>query len=142
MTRSSLDDHPVILFDGVCNFCNASVQLVIRNDSGRRFKFCAIQSDIGQKLMKDYGLENSGLSSMILLQNGRAYRKSGAALRIAKQLDRLWPLLYVFIIIPRPLRDKVYDFIGNRRYRWFGKRETCWVPDEALKARFLDLTKT
>jgi predicted DCC family thiol-disulfide oxidoreductase YuxK len=89
--------------------------------------------------MARYGLEDSGLSSMILLHRSRAYRKSGAALRIARMLDVPWPLLYVFIIVPRVLRDWVYDFIGARRYDWFGKSDRCRVPDEGHKDRFLDM---
>ena len=134
-----MTENPIILFDGVCNFCNASVNFVLRHDRNERFKFCSIQSDKGQALMAQYGLQDSGLSSMILLHGGRAYRKSGAALRITGMLDFPWPLLYSAIVIPATLRDQVYDFIGAHRYTWFGKSASCRVPDGAHKRRFLDL---
>lgn len=88
--------------------------------------------------MKKYSVENSGLTSMILLQDNTAYRKSGAALRIARRLRMPWPLLYVFIVVPPFLRDAVYDFIGNHRYQWFGKFDQCWIPDDETQKRFLD----
>ncbi len=138
MTNHNYNGDPLpdrlILFDGVCNFCSASVRFVIRRDPHARFRFAALQSDVGQYFGQQYDFSN--LESMVLLQQGEVYQKSSAALRIAQQLNGLWPLLYVLIIIPRPVRDFVYDFIGQRRYRWFGKTETCWLPDEAIRSRF------
>ena len=88
--------------------------------------------------MKQYQLQDSGLSSMILLQDNIAYRKSSAALRIARQLRMPWPCLYVFIILPTPIRDIVYDFIGNHRYQWFGKYDSCWIPNDETRKKFID----
>ena len=129
---------PLILFDGVCNFCCASVQFVIKRDKNNVFHFCQLQSETGKQLMDKFGLSDSGLTSMVLIQNQRAYIKSSAALRIAAKLGGLWPLLSIFLIIPAVIRDVVYDFIGNHRYQWFGKKDVCWIPDDAIRQRFLD----
>ena len=126
----------LILFDGVCNLCSTSVRFVIRRDPNARFQFAALQSDVGHDLAQQYDIAN--LESVVLIQQGEVYQKSSAALRIARQLNGLWPLLYVFIIIPRPFRDYVYDFVGRRRYHWFGKTEACWLPGPELKRRFFE----
>lgn len=131
-------NQSIILFDGVCKFCHASVQFVIKRDSKNQFVFCPIQSPRGQELLKQYGLIDSGLTSMILLQNNKVYRKSSAALHIAKQIRMPWPLLFGFIIVPGIIRDKVYDFIGSHRYQWFGKYDSCWVPDDESRKKFID----
>ena len=133
-------NHPVILFDGVCNLCERSVQLVIRNDRSGLFRFASLQSDVAQDLLRKHDYEHDPLSSVLLLEDGVVYRKSRAALRIARRMDRLWPLFYyAFFWIPSVLADPVYTFIGNRRYRWFGKKEECWVPNERLRRLFLDV---
>lgn len=130
-------EDPIILFDGVCNLCHASVQFVIRRDPNKRFRFGTLQSEQGRQLLASYGLSAVGLTSIVLIDGGRAYMKSGAALRIAKRLDGLWPLLFACVIIPPVIRDALYDFVGNRRYRWFGTMDECWVPTEDLRDRFL-----
>jgi len=132
------DKNPsILLFDGVCKFCHASVRFVIRRDKINKFVFCPIQSRKGQQLIHQYGLQNSGLTSMILIQNNRAYRKSGAALNIARGLPMPWPLLYGFIIVPIFIRDRIYDFIGNHRYQWFGKYDSCWIPNDETRKKFI-----
>lgn len=132
-------ENPVILFDGVCNLCERSVQLVIRNDRERLFRFASLQSEYAQRLLEQYDHQHDELSSVLLVTDGVVYRKSRAALQIARRMDRAWPLFYyLFFLVPAPLANIVYDFIGNRRYRWFGKKEACWVPDEDLRSRFLD----
>jgi predicted DCC family thiol-disulfide oxidoreductase YuxK len=127
-------DRPVILFDGVCNLCTGSVQFVIERDSRRQFRFASLQSGAAERLLGS----RDQLETMVLIAGGKVYRKSTAALLIARRLDGFWPLLAVFLIVPRFLRDAVYDWIGRRRYRMFGKRETCWVPRPELADRFLD----
>jgi len=127
-------ERPVILFDGVCNLCTGSVQFVIERDSRKQFRFASLQSPIAEKLLG----RRDDLESMVLVQDGEIYRKSTAALLIAKRLDGLWPLLAAFLVMPRFLRDAVYDWIGRRRYRMFGKRDACWVPNAELAERFLD----
>lgn len=132
-------DHPLILFDGVCNLCQRSVQLVIRNDRDAQFRFASLQSDAAAEILEDYDDRHAELSSVLLVLDGRIYRKSRAALQIARRMDGAWPLFfYLFCWIPPFLADPIYDFIGNRRYKWFGKKESCWIPDADLSERFLD----
>lgn len=136
---ASNDGHPLILFDGVCNLCQRSVQLVIRNDRAGRFRFASLQSAAAAEILREHDYEHDELSSVLLVSGDHIYRKSRAALRIARRMDRLWPIFYyLFFWVPPFLADPLYDFIGNRRYRWFGKKESCWIPDEDLSSRFLD----
>ena len=131
-------DQPVVLFDGVCNFCSASVQFVIKKNARSNLKFCQLQSETGRKLVAEYGLSGLGLNSMVLIHRRRAYIKSSAALYIARFMDRPWPLMFGFIVIPPFIRHCVYDWIGQRRYKWLGKRDSCWVPDPEIQNRFLN----
>ncbi len=133
---SALPDH-LLLFDGVCTLCNASVDLVIRNDSKRRFRFASLQSEVGQQILQERGLSQSKFDSVLYLHNGVLHSKSGAALRIASRLDGLWPLFAVFLLIPPFLRDAMYGWIARNRYSWFGKRETCRVPTAEERSLFL-----
>ena len=129
---------PVILFDGVCNLCTGSVRFVIERDSRKQFRFASLQSPVAEKLLGPQRNEADRFESVVLVVGERIYRKSSAALLIARRLDGLWPLLSVLLAIPRPLRDAVYDWIGRRRYRMFGKRAACWKPQPELADRFLD----
>ena len=131
--------QPLILFDGVCNLCQSSVQFVIRNDSAEQFRFAALQSDIAQSILREYSYAHDELSSMLVLIEGELYRESRAALEIAKRLDWPWPLCYYLAFwVPAFIADRIYRFVGKRRYRWFGKKEECWIPDPGLAARFVD----
>jgi predicted DCC family thiol-disulfide oxidoreductase YuxK len=130
--------HPTILFDGVCNLCNGSVQFILRRDPQARFRFASLQSEAGRRLVTEQGLDPEVLNSVILIEEGRVYRESTAALRIARHMSGAWKLLRVFVLIPRPIRDVVYRLIARNRYRWFGKSETCWLSTPELRARFLD----
>ncbi len=115
------------------------MQFVIKHDKSARYRFASLQSDAAQRLLKEYAFDDVELGSVLLVADGRVYQKSCAALRIAKQLDGGWPILYyLFSWIPTRLSDVVYDFIGNRRYKWFGKKDECWLPDEHLRKRFLE----
>ena len=125
----------VILFDGVCNFCNSSINLVIRNDKKAYFQFAPLQGEIAQQLVGNRILPTP--ESVILLEDGKIYEKSTAALRIAKKLDGLWPLVYILHIIPKFVRDPIYDLIARNRYKWFGKKETCMIPSPDIRNRFL-----
>jgi predicted DCC family thiol-disulfide oxidoreductase YuxK len=129
--------HPVILFDGVCNFCNSSVQFVIKRDPKQQFRFASLQSEFGQQVLAQHQLPQNDFNSFILLQEGNIYTKSTAALKVAKQLSGLWPMLYGFIIIPPFIRNAVYSFIAQNRYRWFGKREACMLPSPQQRNLFL-----
>ncbi len=128
--------HPVILFDGICNLCNASVQYVIKHDKKKLFRFASLQSSFGESVLKQYNLPVNTFNSFILLIDNKIYTRSTAALLVAKKLSGLIKLLYGFIIIPRFIRDFVYDIIAKNRYKWFGKKETCWVPTPELKSLF------
>lgn len=129
-------DSAIVLFDGVCNFCNNSINFIIKRDKKGYFKFAPLQSEIAQKLVGDKTKPMP--ESVILIENGKTYDRSSAALRIAKKLDGLWPLLYIFIILPKRLRDAVYNLIGRNRYKWFGKTEACTIPNPEVRSRFLD----
>lgn len=129
--------YKIILFDGVCNLCNSSVQLVIHNDRQNRFKFAALQSDIGKNLTDKFGIDTSKIDSIILIEEQRVFSKSSAALKIAKSMDGAYPLLYGFMIIPAFIRNWVYDWIAKNRYRWFGKKDQCMIPTPELQSKFL-----
>lgn len=128
---------PVILFDGVCNFCNGAVNFTIKRDKHKTIKFAALQSDIGQALLKQYGLPGDFISSFLFIENGKVYSRSTAALRVCRYLKALWPLCYGFIIVPAFIRNAVYDFIAKNRYKWFGQKDECMVPTPDVRARFL-----
>lgn len=130
--------NPVLLFDGVCNLCNRSVQFVIKKDKKRIFRFASLQSELGMHVMQQYGLPVSDLNSFLLLENGKLYTKSTAALRLTRKLGGGWPLLYAFMIVPKFIRDGIYSWIARNRYKWFGKRDACWLPTPELKTLFLD----
>lgn len=132
------DQHPIILFDGVCNLCNGSVQFVLKRDRGGYFKYASLQSESGQELLKKYGLPTDDYNSFVLVEGERVYTQSTAALRVARKLDGAWKILYGFIIIPAFIRDAVYGLIARNRYRIFGKRESCMLPQPEWKSRFLD----
>jgi predicted DCC family thiol-disulfide oxidoreductase YuxK len=132
-----VNESAIILFDGVCNLCNGSVQLVIKNDPKKKFRFAALQSDQGKAILKAYGLSESALSSIILIQEHNVYMRSTAALKVAGQLSGIIKLLYAFIIVPAFIRDAVYDGIAKNRYKWFGKKETCMIPTAELQSRFI-----
>lgn len=128
----------IILFDGVCNMCNASVNYVIDHDPADRFRFASLQSERGSQLAAEHGIDAAQLSSMVLIESGRAHVKSSAVLRACRRLTGPAKLLWPFIIVPPPLRDVGYRLIAKNRYRLFGKREACRLPTEADRARFLD----
>ncbi|GJL64522.1 MAG: hypothetical protein NPIRA04_31760 [Nitrospirales bacterium] len=127
----------VILFDGVCNFCNATVDFVIQRDPKQKFVFGTLQSEPGQQILQINHFDTQDFETFLYLENGKVFTKSTAALKVAKELTGMWPLLYVCIVIPRTIRDMVYQFIGRRRYQWMGKRDSCRLPDEKDRTRFV-----
>ena len=129
--------QPVILFDGVCNLCNGWVNFVIDRDPTGRFQFAALQSNEATALLGATADEITDPDSILLLEGGMIYHKSDAILRIASNLNRGWPLLKIFRIIPRFARDSVYDIVARHRYSWFGRTDTCRVPTKDILARFL-----
>jgi predicted DCC family thiol-disulfide oxidoreductase YuxK len=130
-------DQPIVLFDGVCNLCNGAVQFIIRHDKKNIFMFASLQSEVGRKILEQYNFPLDELNSFILIENNKAYTRSTGALRVAKKLNGLWPLLYGFIIIPKFIRDSIYNRVAGNRYKWFGKKDACMIPTPELKARFL-----
>ena len=128
----------IILFDGVCNLCEASVQFVIQHDKKDIFRFVALQSELGQKIIHHIGIQNQNIDSVILYKPGVAYYyKSSAALQIAKNLGGFYHFGTFFKIIPTGLRNVLYDFVAKNRYQWYGKKESCMIPTAELKAKFL-----
>lgn len=128
----------IILFDGVCNLCNSSVQFVIRHDKQNQFIFGSFQGNAGQEYLRQFNLPSGNFNSFMLLEDEKLYTESTAALRVCKHLGGVWGILYGLIIIPKFIRDAGYRFIAKNRYKWFGKKELCWVPTPALKEKFLD----
>ena len=133
-----MTSSPIILFDGVCNLCNKSVQTVLRKDKAGIFKFASLQSDAGQKLLKQYNLPTENFGSFVLIQNNEVYLKSTAALMVAKQLSGPIKLLYGFMIVPTFIRNFFYNIIAKNRYKWFGKMDECMIPTPEIKSRFLN----
>ena len=127
----------IVLFDGVCNFCNGVVNFTIKRDKMRQIKFAPLQSEAGQQLLKQYGLPGNDLRSFLFIENGKLYNRSTAALKVCRHLTGLWPLCYGLIIVPAFIRNGIYDFIAKKRYKWFGRRQECMIPTPDIKARFL-----
>lgn len=136
-SKTALNGHALVLFDGVCNLCNAGVNFIIDRDPAGYYKFAALQSEAAHPYLDPAGRTAAAPETMLLVEDGHLYRRSDAALRIARHLSGLWPACYVFIVLPRPLRDALYDVIARNRYRWFGQREACRLPTPELRARFL-----
>ena len=132
-----MQENPIVLFDGVCNYCNAMVNFAIRNDKKAILKFAPLQSEAGKRIREEYNIAQD-IDSVILIDHGKVYTHSDAAIHIAKYLR--WPakIFYSFIIIPKIIRQPFYKWIARHRYKWFGKKEECMVPTPDLKARFLD----
>lgn len=133
-----MNENPVILFDGVCNFCNNAVNFVIRRDKKKQILFTPLQSETGKKLLAQYGLPVADMESFVFIENGKAYTRSTAALRVCRYLSALWPLCYGAIIVPKFVRDAIYNWIARNRYKWFGVRQQCMIPTPEIKARFLN----
>tara|TARA_R110002050_G_scaffold56512_1_gene127017 strand:- start:118888 stop:119295 length:408 start_codon:yes stop_codon:yes gene_type:complete len=132
-------DKKIILFDGVCNLCNASIQLVIKHDKKDEYRFAALQSEHGRKMTAERHIDTTAIDSIILIEPGVAYyTKSTAVLKVGKNFGGLWSLLAVFEWIPEGIRNVVYDFIAKNRYKWYGKKDSCMIPTPELKAKFLD----
>ncbi|HXC06030.1 MAG TPA: DCC1-like thiol-disulfide oxidoreductase family protein [Bacteroidia bacterium] len=132
------DEKVILLFDGYCNLCNSSINFILDRDRKDRFRFAALQSPAGVVLLKQYNIIPGITDSIVAIENGKAYLRSSAALRIAANLGFAWNLFLIFYILPPFLRNAAYDFIARNRYRWYGKRETCRLPNAAEKPRFLN----
>lgn len=131
-------EHPVLLFDGVCNLCSSSVQFVIERDPEGKFRFASLQSEEAKSLLNQHQAYSEDLDSVVLVKNDKVYTRSSAALQVLKTMGGAWSLLYGLIIVPKPVRDFIYDWVARNRYKWFGKKDACWLPTPDLRSRFLD----
>jgi predicted DCC family thiol-disulfide oxidoreductase YuxK len=131
-------DKKIILFDGVCNLCNRSVQFVLKRDTKGQFVFGSLQSQVGCALLGQLHLPAEFSDSIVLIENNLVYTRSSAVLRVLKTLGRGWQATYLFMLLPKWIRDGLYDWIARNRYQWFGRRQTCMVPDPKWESRFLD----
>lgn len=135
--QTEVSRHAILLFDGVCSLCNGFVNFVIDNDPDGYFWLGALQSDAARPYLEAFDQEVGRLETVVLIENGKLFTRSSAALRVLRRLNMPWSLLYGFVVIPEPIRDWVYDFIASRRYRWFGQRDQCRRPTPELRRRFL-----
>jgi len=133
-----MTQQPIILFDGVCNFCNNAVNFTIKRNKKANIQFAAMQSDPGQRILKEYNLPLNEMQSFIFIDHGKVYNQSTAALKVCRYLRGLWPLCYGFMIVPKFIRDGIYNWIARNRYKWFGVRQECMIPTADVKARFLN----
>lgn len=132
-----MHEHPVILFDGVCNFCNSTVNFIIRRDQKKIFRYAPLQSPAGRKLLQQHGLSTEKLGSFVLIDNGRAYTKTTAALHLYPKLGGGWKLLKALWVVPAFLRNAAYDIVAANRYKWWGKKDACIVPSPEVRSLFL-----
>lgn len=130
--------HPIVLFDGECNLCNSSVQFIIKRDSKKQFRFASLQGKKGQQVLQQFNLPPDSFNSFLLLEGDTLCTQSTGALRMLRALGGGWQLLYAFIIVPKCIRDAVYNLIARNRYKWFGKREECMIPTPELRERFYE----
>ena len=128
----------IVLFDGVCNLCSRSVQFILKRERKDKFVFSSLQGKKGQEILRRFNMFATKLDTLVLVENGKIYTRSGAALRIARSLRGLWPLLYMFIIVPPFIRDGIYKWIARNRYKWFGRTQQCWVPGSEFRKKFID----
>ena len=132
-----MNENAIILFDGVCNFCNAAINFVLKQDKKGVFRFAPLQSEAGQRLLKQYNLSTAEFDSFVLIDDGKIYKKSSASLRVMNKLPWYWKEAQLLRLIPTPFRDAIYDFIAKNRYKWFGKKEQCMIPTPEMRNRFL-----
>jgi len=130
-------ENPVLLFDGVCNLCNASVQWILKRDHQAQFRFAALQSELGQQILQNHGLATEHFDTVVLSEGDRIFLRADAPLEIVRRLGGFWKLFYLFKLLPRPLRDALYNFVARNRYRWFGRQAECMLPRPEWKGRFL-----
>ena len=128
----------LVLFDGVCNLCNRSVQLLLKIDRKKRLIFGSLQSEKAQSILEQYGVNPAEMNSILFVKDGKIYRESDAILNICKTIGGIWKIFYLFIFLPRFLRNPLYRLIARHRYQWFGKRESCLLPSSEWKERFMD----
>ncbi len=131
-------DKNIVLFDGICNLCNASVRFIIKRDRKNLFYFASLQGVAGQELLRNFDMETDQFNSFVLIEKNKIFTRSEAVLRVLKILGRGWKFLYAFIILPKFIRDGIYNLVSKNRYKWFGKKQECPLPSPEWKAKFLD----
>jgi predicted DCC family thiol-disulfide oxidoreductase YuxK len=132
-----MNTAPTILFDGVCNFCNGAVNFVIKRDKKAVIKFAALQSTAGMQLLQQFNLPTTDMKSFVFIENGIAYTQSTAAIKVCKYLNGGWPLCKIFMLVPKFIRDGLYNWVAKNRYKWFGQKDTCMLPTPDVRTRFL-----
>lgn len=133
----SSDLKSILLFDGICNLCNNSVQFILKRDTNEQFIFASLQSDAAKNVLLQYKMKNYALNSLVLIEDGQVFQKSTAVLKVCRHLRWPWKVFYVFMVIPKFLRDGIYDFVAKRRYHWFGKKDSCVMMIPEYKNRFI-----
>ena len=133
-----MKQQPLILFDGVCNFCNSAVNFTIKRDKQALIQFVPLQSEKGRLFLRQYNLPTEEMRSFVFIEDGKVYTRSTAALRVCRYLKGLWPACYGLIIVPKFIRDGIYNWIAKHRYKWFGKKDQCMVPTPEVRSRFLN----
>jgi predicted DCC family thiol-disulfide oxidoreductase YuxK len=133
-----MKQQPLILFDGVCNFCNGAVNFTIKRDKKAVIQFAPLQSEKGRLFLRQYNLPTEEMRSFVFIEDGKVYTRSTAALKVCRYLKGLWPSCYGLIIVPRFIRDGIYNWIANNRYKWFGKKDQCMIPTPEVRARFIN----
>jgi predicted DCC family thiol-disulfide oxidoreductase YuxK len=132
------NNQKILYFDGICNLCAGAVQFVLKRNKKQNIFFASLQSKAGQEMLAHFGLPQTDFNSLVFVENGKMYQQSTGALRVARHLNAAWPLLFGLIIIPPFIRNAVYNWVAKNRYKWFGKKNECWLPTPDLKKRFLD----
>lgn len=133
-----MEQHPILLFDGVCNLCNQTVQFIIEQDKENIFRFASLQSEYGENMLKKYDLFDTKLESVVLIYKNKTYTHAAAPLEVLRLLGGFWQLGYIFKLVPSFLSNIVYRWVARNRYKWFGAKGSCWLPTMELKSRFLD----
>lgn len=131
-------ENPVILFDGVCNLCSSSVQFVVKHDTNNIFLFASLQSEFGKQVQEQFKISSGELETILLLKNKTIYKSSTAVLLVSKELNGVWKFFYALIMLPEAFRNYIYAFVARNRYKWFGKKERCWIPSKEISHRFLN----
>lgn len=135
--NDNFKNKTILLFDGYCNLCNSSVKFILKHEKKTDLYFTSLQSEIGIQILKHYSLNPNEINSLVLIENNKAFIKSSGALRVLKYLKGLYPLGFGMIIVPKFIRNIIYDFISKNRYKWYGKMDSCLIPDKELAKRFL-----
>lgn len=130
--------HPLVLYDGVCNLCSGVVKFVIKHDKKETLYFASLQSAIGEEYLQRFNLDRVKFDSFVFIEDNKPYTHSTAALKLFQRIGFPWNMAYILIIVPKPIRDAIYKWIARNRYNWFGKSDSCMIPDESIKKRFLD----